>query len=178
MADTYHSGTPRPRREFPIRSRGLDWSRPARLIRATFLCCAVLAFTSVAAQPLGGSADKPVPAQEPDKTPESPGKVEIKPAARDDEIRQRITNILEATGWFGDPEVTVQEGIVFLKGTTEDDESREWAGELAKNTEGVVAVVNNIEVAPTTVWDFDPTFQVLNELASAYPESPDFQTVI
>jgi hypothetical protein len=37
-----------------------------------------------------------------------------------------------------------------LNGNTENDESRQWAGELAKNSEGVVAVVNQIEVAPTT----------------------------
>ncbi|MGK2943573.1 MAG: mechanosensitive ion channel domain-containing protein [Desulfuromonadales bacterium] len=139
--------------------------RGARLICATCLCCAIFTFTSVAAQPLGGSADKPVPAQAPDGKPESPGKVEVQPIAKDDEIRRRIANILKATNWFGEPRVTVQEGIVFLKGTTENDESRQWAGNLAKNTEGVVAVVNQIEVAPTTVWDFDPAFQVLNDLA-------------
>jgi small conductance mechanosensitive channel len=106
-----------------------------------------------------------VPAKAPDGKPESPGKVEVQPVAKDDEIRQRIADILKTTSWFGEPKVTVQEGIVFLKGTTENDESKQWAGDLAKNTEGVVAVVNQIEVAPTTVWDFDPTFQVLNDLA-------------
>jgi len=86
----------------------------------------------------------------------------------DDEIRQRIADILKTTSWFGEPTVTVQKGIVFLKGTTENDESKQWAGDLAKNTEGVVAVVNQIEVAPTTVWDFDPTFQVLDDLTRGF----------
>jgi len=130
-----------------------------------FLCCAVLAFNSVAAQQLFGSEDKPVSAKAPDGKPEPPGKVDVQPVAKDDEIRRRIADILKTTSWFGEPKVTVQEGVVFLKGTTENDESRQWAGDLAKNTEGVVAVVNQIEVAPTTVWDFDPTFQVLNDLA-------------
>jgi small-conductance mechanosensitive channel len=114
---------------------------------------------------LNGSEGKPVPAKAPDDKPVAPGKVEIRPVAKDDEIRQRITDILETTSWFGEPGVAVQEGIVFLKGTTENDQSRQWAEDLAKNTEGVVAVVNHIEVAPTAVWDFDPTFQVLNDLA-------------
>ena len=139
--------------------------RPARLICATFLCCAVFTFTSVAAQQLDGSEDKPKAS---DGKPELPGKVEVQPVAKDNEIRQRIADILKATSWFGEPRVTVQEGIVFLKGTTENDESKQWAGNLAKNTEGVVAVVNQIEVAPTTVWDFDPTFQVLNDLARGF----------
>lgn len=133
-----------------------------------FLCCAAFTFTSVAAQQLDGSEDKPVPAKAPDGKPEPPGKVEVQPVAKDDEIRQRIADILKTTSWFGEPKVTVQEGIVFLKGTTENDESKQWAGDLAKNTEGVVAVVNQIEVAPTTVWDFDPTFQVLNDLARGF----------
>ncbi|MFO7813891.1 MAG: mechanosensitive ion channel family protein [Pelovirga sp.] len=107
-------------------------------------------------------------AQAPVGKTESPGKVEVQPVAKDAEIRQRITDILAATGWFGEVLVTVQEGIVFLKGTTENDESRQWAGDLAKNTEGVVAVVNRIEVAPTTVWNFDPTFQVLNDLVRGF----------
>lgn len=106
--------------------------------------------------------------QAPVGVPEPPGKVEVRPAAKDDEIGQRIADILTATGWFGDSSVTVQEGIVFLKGTTETDESRQWAGSLAKNTEGVVAVVNQIAVIPTMVWDFDPTFQVLNDLIRGF----------
>ena len=133
-----------------------------------FLCCAVFTFTSVAAQQLDSGEDKPVPAKAPDGKPEPPGKVEVQPVAKDDEIRQRIADILKTTSWFGEPKVTVREGIVFLKGTTENDESKQWAGDLAKNTEGVVAVVNQIEVAPTTVWDFDPTLQVLNDLARRF----------
>jgi small-conductance mechanosensitive channel len=112
-----------------------------------------------------------VPAKAPDGKPEPPGKVEVQPVAKDDEIRQRIADILKTTSWFGEPRVTVQEGIVFLKGTTESDESKQWATDLAKNTEGVVAVVNQIEVAHTRIWDFDPTFQVLNDLARRFVRS-------
>ncbi len=112
----------------------------------TLLCCAIFTFTSVAAQPLGGRVDKPVPAQVIEGKPEAPAKVDVQPVAKDDEIRRRIANILKTTGWFGEPQVRVQEGIVFLKGTTEDDDSKQWAEALAKNTEGVVAVVNQIEV--------------------------------
>lgn len=141
------------------------------MICARFLCCAVFTFTSAAAQQSDGSADTPVQAQAPEGKPEPPGKVEVQPAAKDEEIRQRLADILGTTNWFGEPEVTVQDGIVFLKGTTVSDESKQWARDLAKNTEGVVAVVNQIDVAPTTVWDFDPTFQVLNDLVSRFVRS-------
>lgn len=159
---------PRHLGQFLVRTWGLAWSRPARHICAAFLCCTVFGFTSVAAQQLEGREDKPVPAEAPGGKPESPGKVEVQPVAKDDEIRQRIANILKTTSWFGEPKVTVQQGIVFLKGTTENNESKQWAGDLAKNTEGVVAVVNQIEVSPTTVWDFDPALQVLNDLARGF----------
>ncbi len=129
-----------------------------------FLCSMSWLIYSASAQLPSNNGNAQVPAQTPDGKPELPGKVEVQPAAKDDKIEQRITDILNTTGWFGDPQVTVQEGIVFLKGTTENDESKQWAGNLAKNTEGVVAVVNQIDVAPTTIWNFDPTFQVLNDL--------------
>lgn len=146
-------------------------SRTALLIRATLLCCAVFTFTSVTAQQLYRSEDKPIPANAVDATPESPGKVEVQPVVKDDQIGQRIANILKTTGWFGEPTVTVQEGIVFLRGTTKTSESKKWAGDLARNTEGVVAVVNQIGVTPATVWDFDPSLQVLNDIVRGFVRS-------
>jgi small conductance mechanosensitive channel len=142
---------------------GLAWSRPIRLICATLLCLAGFTFTSEAAQ-----QSEPAQVTTHVGIPEAPGKVEVEPAAKDDAIRQRIVNILQTTSWFGEPKVIVQDGIVFLKGTTEQDESKQWAGDLAKNTEGVVAVINQIEVAPTKVWDFSPAFQIMNDLARQF----------
>ncbi|MDY0281519.1 MAG: mechanosensitive ion channel family protein [Salinivirgaceae bacterium] len=162
-----HGVIPRHRGPFLVRAWGFAWSGTARLIFAVFLCCAVITFTSAAAQQIDGE-DTPLPATASDGKPEQPGKVEVRPVAKDDQIRRRIANILKTTRWFGEPKVTVQEGIVFLKGTAENDESKQWAGDLAKNTEGVVAVVNQIEVAPITVWNFDPTFQVLDELTRGF----------
>jgi len=144
---------------------GPDRFRAGRRICAVLLYSALLACPALGAQPPGGDETAPAAVKTPEGKPESPGRVDVQPVARDDQIRQRITDILQTTGWFGEPAVTVQDGIVFLKGTTENDESRRWAGDLARNTEGVVAVVNQIEVAPTTVWDFKPTFQVLDDLA-------------
>jgi small conductance mechanosensitive channel len=131
----------------------------------TCVCAALLTSAAVTAQPIPGLEAQPAPANAPDGTPEPPGEVEVEPVANDDEIAQRIADILKATGWFGEADVAVQEGVVFLTGTTENDESKQWAGDLAKKTEGVVAVVNRIKVAPTTVWDFEPTLQKLNDMA-------------
>ncbi len=80
--------------------------------------------------------------------------VAVKPAARDDEIRARLQRVLEATGWFTAPKVRVQEGVVFLTGEAATDNLQAWAGSLAGKTEGVVAVVNRIEVPTPSPWDF------------------------
>ncbi len=82
------------------------------------------------------------------------GAVAVKPAARDDEIRARLQRVLEATGWFTAPKVRVQEGVVFLAGEAETEELRVWAGSLAGKTQGVVAVVNRIDVPTPSPWDF------------------------
>lgn len=80
--------------------------------------------------------------------------VEIKPTAQDTEIQQRLESILSATGWFIDTSVEVKEGVVFLFGRTKTDELKKWAGNLARNTQTVVAVVNKIEVIKPSPLDF------------------------
>ncbi len=110
------------------------------------------------AQPdLGAEEDESAPSEEPETQPSS--LIEVQPAARDDEIVERLRNILDATGWFSDPDVVVDEGVVFLEGTANDEDSRRWAGDLARNTEGVVAVVNQMDVATPAMLDFRPAWE-------------------
>lgn len=68
------------------------------------------------------------------------------PEAADATIADRLQRILQSTGWFTAPKVSVRDGVVVLDGRTEALEHRRWAGALAENTEGTVAVVNRIEV--------------------------------
>jgi small conductance mechanosensitive channel len=83
-------------------------------------------------------------------------KVDVNPVARDEEIRRRLQSVLEATGWFVSPHVRVQSGVVFLDGTASTEQLRTWAGDLAHNTQDVVAVVNRITVPGPSMWDFRP----------------------
>lgn len=83
-------------------------------------------------------------------------KVDVNPVARDEEIRRRLQNVLEATGWFVSPSVRVQSGVVFLEGNAVTQQGRTWAGDLARNTQDVVAVVNRIAVPSPSIWDFGP----------------------
>ena len=98
----------------------------------------------------------PAPSKE-DLSP-APTKVDINPVARDEEIGQRLQRVLEATGWFTNPDVRVEQGVVFLSGRTDSDELKKWAGELSRNTQDVVAVANRMEVTKPSVWDFRPAW--------------------
>jgi small-conductance mechanosensitive channel len=127
-----------------------------------------LLLTSVCSAP-----SSPAAAQEPARTPAesqgqagpgkddlipAPAKVDINPVARDEEIGRRLQSVLDATDWFSDGDVRVEDGVVFLHGRTKTDDLRKWAGDLARNTQDVVAVVNRIEVVEPSAWDFSPAW--------------------
>lgn len=128
----------------------------ARLRRMTWCAAAygMLIVTVTAQEPSlkAGASPAPVPTKE--ELSLAPAKVDVKPVARDEEIRQRLQSVLEATDWFTAPEVRVEEGVVFLKGRVASDELKKWASDLARNTQDVVAVANRMEVAEPSIWDF------------------------
>ncbi|MEX2345251.1 MAG: mechanosensitive ion channel family protein [Balneolaceae bacterium] len=95
---------------------------------------------------------------------QAPEQVDVQPAASDEEIRDRLSGILTSTGWFTETEVEVNEGVVFLRGLTEVDDYKRWAGELARNTQDVAAVVNQIEITEPDIWDYEPAFTGMQEL--------------
>ena len=46
--------------------------------------------------------------------PQAPAKIEIKPTARDHEIKGRLEGILNATGWFEGTNIQVKEGTLAI----------------------------------------------------------------
>jgi len=103
----------------------------------------LLSAVGVALFLLAGAA--PAIAQEaPFAGPKQP--VMVVPDVGDGEIANRLQRILESTGWFAAPRVSVRDGVVSLDGTAGTSEHRTWAGVLAENVQGTVAVVNRIEV--------------------------------
>lgn len=84
-----------------------------------------------------------------DGPPEAAQPVDVQGVAADARIRQRLQRVLKASGWFENAEVRVDSGVVFLKGSTEEQRYFEWAGNVSRNTQDVVAVVNDIVVNET-----------------------------
>jgi small conductance mechanosensitive channel len=139
-------------------------------VRATVLSVSVailLISGTLQAQDAEPSGDAPIeqPVAEPEgATPEAPDKVEVAPLAEDREIEQRLTRILEATQWFEQVQVRVEEGVVFLSGRSNREESKEWAGNLARNTQDVVAVVNRLSVVEPPWWDLAPAWDEVRSM--------------
>lgn len=90
--------------------------------------------------------------------------VQVNPVARDEEIRHRLQTVLEATKWYTAPHVRVESGIVFLEGESPTEKLKTWAGDLARNTQDVVAVVNRITIPSPSMWDFGPASQGVTKL--------------
>lgn len=99
-----------------------------------------------------------------DKKTQVAEQIKVQPIANDQAIDQRLTNILQATGWF--PEITVQvnEGVVFLDGQSFSEDYTVWAGKLAGKVTDVVAVVNRIEMIKGSPLDFSPAVSELSNI--------------
>lgn len=74
----------------------------------------------------------------------------------DEQIVQRITDILLASGQFSALEVKSDHGLVSLRGTSENQEFISWAADLSKHVDGVVAVANKLELAAGSYISLDP----------------------
>ena len=84
--------------------------------------------------------------------------VAVHPNADDASIARRLERILAATPWFAATNVEVHEGVVTLRGTADTAAHREWASALTRNTEDVVAVVNELTIAEEPIFDLAPAW--------------------
>ena len=90
--------------------------------------------------------------------------VEVEAPMADAEIARRLGDIYEATERFAPLSVEVRDGVVFLRGRTREERYREWASELARKTQDVVAVVNDIVVDRGPLWSLAPAWREALEL--------------
>lgn len=143
----------------------------SRVVAGTVLCCVLTAYAQI---PSGkGVGDKGVAVSGREEL-STPAKVDVTPVARDEAIALRLQRVLHATEWFIDPRVRVEEGVVFLEGWASSDELKKWAGEVARNTQGVVAVANRLEVTTPSIWDLGPAWNGLSALWREFVHSLPF----
>ena len=117
--------------------------------------------------PTGATPNAGVEEKEPSTTqPVSPPArtVHVNPMVRDDEIRRRLAHILERTKQYDNLKVEVEDGVVVLSGEAKSEEDKKWAGDLTRNTQDVVAVMNRINVTEPSIWNFRPALNTLNEM--------------
>jgi len=91
--------------------------------------------------------------------------IEVNQSVADQAIQKRFLNILKISARIQEPEVEVREGVLVLSGWTDDEADKTWVEEAANRTEGVIAVVNNIEVRLGEQWDLEPA---VSEALSLY----------
>jgi len=123
------------------------------------------ALTTPAIAQANANGPKILPAPNTEELSLAPAKVAVLAIAPDEEIQDRLQSVMEATNWFTTPEVKVADGVVFLNGRAESEEIKKWAGDLARNTQDVVAVVNRIEVSQPSAWDFSGAQSGLSALS-------------
>jgi small conductance mechanosensitive channel len=144
---------------------------PVIVILRCCLAAAWLGLLSPAlAQQTAASPGVGVP-DEPESLTSAPDRVDVRPVARDDEIQNRLRSVLVATGWFTDPAVRAESGVVFLNGIADSEELRKWAGDLARNTQGVVAVANRMTIRQASPWNFGPARQGLVDMWRGFVRS-------
>ncbi|MGE3538311.1 MAG: mechanosensitive ion channel domain-containing protein [Candidatus Tectimicrobiota bacterium] len=110
------------------------------------------------------SPDVPTQTDSTTDTLVTPEKVEVKPKNRDEAIAARLTEILEATAWFARPRARVRDGVVFLDGQTASQRYIDWATALASRTEGVVAVVNRMDLPELPWWNLSPAWAEVRQM--------------
>jgi len=131
-----------------------------------------LLFGTFLALPLHAQeAAAPEKPTEEETVPDVPQEVDVDPVTEDVDIAARLQQILVATEWFVDPEVEVDEGVVFLRGKVDTEQHREWAARLAGKTTDVVAVVNRIQVIEKSPWDMTPAWNELEDFSASIVRS-------
>jgi small-conductance mechanosensitive channel len=99
--------------------------------------------------------------------------VKVEGEVSDTDIAGRLREIFESSGRYTNLQVRVDNGIVFIDGTTSETSFKQWATELTRRTQDVIAVVNNLEVVAPPVaeqYDFrDPLLELWDSFLRALP---------
>ena len=126
---------------------------------ASVLMALILFVPPAYSQSSDGAEDEPATPVVP-----APESVAVENVTDDSKIQQRITDILEASGWFSDVEVTSSHGFVTLSGTATTDENAAWAETIVLKTKDVIGVKNELSIE--SVVSFRESMSIVGESLS------------
>lgn len=106
------------------------------------------------------------PAQLPDELQTVDRTISAVAETSDSDLAERLKSIFAASEKFDTIDVRVESGLVFLNGATKEEEFVDWAATIAKQLEGVIGVVNNIQFAQPSWFDLSPVKDELHALAA------------
>ncbi len=92
-------------------------------------------------------------------------KVEIPPQASDSAIEERLQKLMAVTQWFPKVELEVNQGLAIFEGEVETEKRREWLLALAEKTDGVVAVIDRLELSVPEAKVFEPALLEVQSLS-------------
>lgn len=117
------------------------------LFLVAFLCASPLA---------SAASDKKSEAAATDGLSRSQQNVSVAQNPVDAQIAARLRRILGVTGWYSGIQVSSREGVVTLRGEVDKAAHATWAEQLAHDTDGVVAVMNDLHVKGAQWFDLGP----------------------
>ncbi len=97
--------------------------------------------------------------------------IDVNEGFTDDAIAARLRDILGATERFRGLAIEVRDGVVFLRGVARTEESRTLAGDLARRTEGVAVVFNDLTVDQGPLWSLEPARREVRALVRSVVQS-------
>ena len=106
---------------------------------------------------------------EEEATDEVADAIAVNPVSDDEAIRERIEallGVLAQRRGFEQIEIAVESGVVFLDGIAPSDRQRNFAGEIARNVEGVVYVDNGLTVEQLSPYSLQPAWAELSSLGA------------
>lgn len=147
--------------------RTMQWRSAHIFVLLSILLTCVLPLSAACAQDAPPPTDESTQSDQPEEVTTSDQSIGITSNVDDDRIAERIQQILTATERFTALDVQVREGVVFLKGTAPTEEGKKLAADLARKTEGVAAVVNNITLTQSPLWTLQPAKDEITRLVRA-----------
>ncbi|TWU62456.1 Small-conductance mechanosensitive channel [Crateriforma conspicua] len=114
----------------------------------TVQSCSVAALGTALAQVQDPPVDEPTSVDASTKV----SSVAVNDVTDDRAIEKRLRAVFQASGWFDDLDVESRNGVITIAGIAGNDRHRDWAGDIARRTEDVVAVINQLDVREEFSW--------------------------